>query len=64
MEDFYGTSSENQLNTGHIFCGTELQHTKYLLELSRHFTTMSTVELLVAITAVIPVRLQATIFLM
>jgi hypothetical protein len=46
---------ETQLTTGHRFCGMEL-----FLRLSRHFTAMSTVALLLAIFGVTSLLLHAT----
>jgi hypothetical protein len=42
---------ETSSNSGHGFCGMKHEHTKRFLGLSRHFTAMSTVALLVAIVA-------------
>jgi hypothetical protein len=39
------------LNSGHRFCGMELEHTKLFLRLSR-FTALSAVALLVAIVGI------------
>jgi hypothetical protein len=36
------------LNSGHRLCGMELEHTKCFLGLSRHFTAIPTVALIVA----------------
>jgi hypothetical protein len=58
QEDFYGTYPENP--TEHGFCGMELEHTKRFLRLSRHFTAMSTVALLVVIVGVTSLLSHAT----
>jgi hypothetical protein len=43
---------KNPLNSDHRFCGKKHEHTQRFLGLSRHFTAMSTVALLVAIIGV------------
>jgi hypothetical protein len=48
------------LNSGHRFCGMELEHTKHFLRLSHHFTAMSTVALLMPIVGVMPLLSHAT----
>jgi hypothetical protein len=51
------------LNSGHRFCGMELEHTNRFLVLSRHFTAMSTVVLLVTIVGVMsPFPLVTKVF--
>jgi hypothetical protein len=55
MEDFHGTSlPQTSFNSGHRFYGMELEHTKRFLGLSRPFTAIPTVTLLVAIVGVTP----------
>jgi hypothetical protein len=40
---------KSKLNSGHRFCGMELEHTKRFLSLIHHFTAVSTVALLLAV---------------
>jgi hypothetical protein len=54
---------EAPLNSGLRFCGMELKYTKRFLRLSRHFTAISTVALIVAIVVVTSLLWHATIFL-
>jgi hypothetical protein len=52
---------KTSLNSGYIFCGMELEHTKLLLALSRHFTVMSVVALLVDIVGITSLLPHATV---
>jgi hypothetical protein len=53
---------KTSLDRGHKFCGMELEHAKRFLGLSRHFTVMSTIALLVAIVGLISLLTDASIF--
>jgi hypothetical protein len=48
------------LNSGHRFCEIKIEHKKRFIWLSRHFTVMLTVALLVAIVGITSLLPQAT----
>jgi hypothetical protein len=53
-------SPKTPFNGSDRFCGMELEHTKRFLGLSRHFTVMSTIALLVTIVGVTSLLPHAT----
>jgi hypothetical protein len=60
MEAFMELPPKTPLNSGHRFCGMELEHTKHFLGLSSYFTVTSRVMLLVAIVGVTSLLPHAT----